>query len=177
MNPGQRTPRQYAAMMVLPTNEDRLDPHPPAHIQGDVLMGNNYIVARPHLEEGAERRTHTEKLVLDRMHILLHNYIWTTPPTVLLYTRGTPCAGCTNAIINTVNEVRQTYSKMQFVVAYTTNMVSSYMTPTSNCENRNRLRLHNYIDVYCVQETRNQCREDDSIPCAQHDVLYGRHHG
>ena len=170
-NPG----RQYAVLMVLPTNRDQLDPQPPRIMVGHLLVGNNYVVARPDAQatDAAGRRRHTEKLVLDKLLNILNHYVWTTPPAVVLYTRGTPCAGCTQAIINSFNAAWQKFPKMQVFVTYSTNIVNGYMNLEINCKTRNGLRKLGMI-VMCVNEPGEpkQCREDDSVPCFRHPNRY-----
>lgn len=165
--------RQYAVLMVLPAGHNVvLNPNQRRvmrnRVNADVLLGTNYVVSRTHFGQ------HTETQLLSHLPTLLSNYrtaFRADPPAVLLYTRGTPCSGCTEAIDRTRYNV---FRQGQFVVAYSTNMVNEYMNPTLNCQNRNTLRRYSGINVYCVSERgRNQCREDDTIPCFQHDQLYG----
>lgn len=171
--PGER---QYAVLLVLPAEHYMVLDPPQRSVEnfnGDVLLGNNYAVSRTHFG------SHTEPQLLHHLSLLLSKYrtaYGMDPPAVLLYTRGTPCSVCTNVIAAARHGLFTGRAK-QFVVAYSTNMVNRYMTPRINCENRNLLRMHNYTDVYCVQETPNQCREDDSRPCDQHNVLYGWRRG
>ena len=159
--------RQYAVLMVLPANNNFvLNPNRRrvTRYNADVLLGNNYAVSRTHFGQ------HTETQLLDHLPTLLTNYRNThgaNPPAVLLYTRGTPCSKCTQAIDNTRYNV---FRHGQFIVAYSTNMVNNYMNPTLNCQNRNTMRRYSHIDVYCVRERNrpNQCAEDDTIPCFRH---------
>ena len=163
---------QYGFLMVLPADHRVvLDPDKSnvVNFNSDVLLGNNYAVSR------TRRGKHTEPQLLSHLPTLLQNYrsyYGMDPPAVLLYTRGTPCWDCTNKIAVARHAVFPG-RRRQFVVAYSANMVNSYMTPTINCENRNLLRHHNYVEVYCVRETQNQCGQDDAIPCEQHNQLYG----
>lgn len=162
-----RDHRQYAVLMVLPADHQmRLYPARRWVLQnGNVLLGNNYAVSR------TSRGRHTEPQLLRQLPVLLSRYrksLMMDPPAVLLYTRGTPCSDCTNLIASARHRLFPGRAK-QFVVAYTTNMRNNYMNPEINCDNRNLLRLHNFIDVYCVPENQNQCRENDSIPCDQHN--------
>lgn len=160
--------RQYAVLMILPANHNMvLNPNQRRVLQNrynaDVAVGTNYAVSRTHFGQ------HTETQLLSHLPTLLNNYRHTfgvNPPAVLLYTRGTPCSGCSVAIDNARYTV---FRQGQFVVAYSTNMVNTYMNPTLNCQNRNTLRRLSGIDVYCVRErNRNQCTENDAVPCFQH---------
>ena len=163
---------QYGFLMILPANHlVRLNPdaHHVSNYNSDVLLGNNYAVARP------RRGRHTEPQLLNLLPQLLQNYraaYAMDPPAVLLYTRGTPCSDCTNRIAIARNKEFAGRHK-QFIVAYSTNMNNNYMTPTINCENRNLLREYNFVEVYCVPETVNQCLQDDTVPCDQHNRRYG----
>ena len=154
--------RQYAVLMVLPANNNFvLNPNRQRlnRYNADVLLGNNYAVSRTRFGQ------HTETQLLRLLPTLLNNY--RNPPAVLLYTRGTPCSGCTQAIVQTR---RRNFRQGQFIVAYSTNMVNKYMSPQVNCENRNVLRGYSGIDVYCVPEPdKNQCRENDAIQCIWHN--------
>ena len=159
--------RQYAVLMVLPANNNFvLNPNRRrvTRYNADVLLGNNYAVSRTHFGQ------HTETQLLDHLPTLLTNYRNThgaNPPAVLLYTRGTPCSDCTQAI---VQARRSNFRQGQFIVAYSTNMVNKYMTRQINCENRNVLRGYSGIDVYCVPEPhKNQCMENDAIECIWHN--------
>ena len=135
---------------------------------GTVLVGLNYAVAR--LSE--DKSQHTETLLLSelpRMLNLIHKY--GVQPTVLLYTRLTPCKGCTEAIISTF---RKMYNSMdQLVITYSFNWDNQdYMNPYINCLQRNRLRS-TYIRVMCVAEQyggarQHQCIENDKINCNEH---------
>ena len=139
---------------------------------GNVLVGFNYAVARP----SDDKTQHTETLLLSElpgMLDLVHRY--GVQPTVLLYTRATPCKTCTSAI----NKVRiQYYGRLdQIVVAYSFNTDNQdYMTPEINCEQRQELRSFN-VQVMCVREQyanarQNQCIENDNISCSQHNQRF-----
>lgn len=178
--------QQYGVILLLPPFE-RTQPRqqlPEIRIQGpaqriqdhshDMLLGVNYAVARPSNGGG-----HTETQLLTRLPDLLHTYKGqynNRNPTILLYTRGTPCTDCTNALEIERYCTRYSLHQDQFVVAYSTNMENNYMSPTLNCKNRNYLWRKN-IEVYCVQEPQtNQCRENDNIPCRQHNRRYSWRH-
>ena len=169
-----RKRHQYGVLLLLPPfkRTQQNQQLPPIGIQGParkiqscyeyMLVGVNYAVASPCGER------HTETQLLKHLPDLLHNYKQQhmTNPTILLYTRGTPCLECTRAIAR----LRYfKYSGGQFIVAYSTNMINRYMSPIINCQNRQFLRNFALIDVYCVKEpNKNQCQEDDTIPCIQH---------
>lgn len=165
---------QYGFLLILPADH-LVGLHPDArHVanyNADVLLGNNYAVAR------TRRGRHTEPQLINLLPQLLQNYraaYSMDPPAVLLYTRGTPCSDCTNRIAVARHNVFPG-RRRQFIVAYSTNMNNNYMTPTINCENRNLLREHNFVEVYCVPEpgTANQCLQGDTVPCDQHNRRYG----
>ena len=164
---------QYGILMVLPpvghnfalqpsnwnAIRQRINPNT------GLLLRDNFAVSRPHNGQ------HTETQLLVQLPTLLNNYRNThgmNPlPAVLLYTRGTPCSGCTQAI---VQARRSNFRQGQFIVVYSTNMVNKYMTRQINCENRNVLRGYSGIDVYCVPEPhKNQCMENDAIECIWHN--------
>lgn len=163
--------RQYGVLMVLPANHHMvLNPDEVAVMQhrynADLALGNNYAVSRP------RHGQHTETQLLFHLPTLIHNYqvaFGAYPPAILLYTRGTPCYDCATAIALARNNI---FPNGQFVVAYTTNRVNNYMTPTINCQNRRWLRQQQ-VQVYCVPENHNQCHENDNIPCVQHNHRYG----
>ena len=116
------------------------------HFNADVLLNWQQLCCILH-----PLWTHTEIQLLARLPTLLANYKrahGTNPLAVLLYTRGTACFGCTQAIIQTQCNF---FPQGQFIVAYLTNMVNNYMNPTINCKNRHNL-WNNNIAVYCVWE-------------------------
>ena len=167
--------RQYGVLMVLPADHNVvLDPNEtevmrkPYQYNADNALGTNYAVSRTRFGQ------HTETQLLSHLQTLLYNYtvkFGVEPPAVLLYTRGTPCPDCTVIIANKRQELYPDRSR-QFIVAYSTNMVSGYMTRSINCENRNYLRDNYDVEVYCVPESNSkQCREDDTKPCGQHEEL------
>lgn len=182
---------QYGVLILLPADKSqgiKLVPSPGVlnekHeyssydkqlIKGDVLVGINYAVARP--SEGGN--VHTETQLLDQLPYMLKWYeveFKTHPTAVLLYTRGTPCTGCTDAISYARKYL---FQNGQFIVAYTKNLVNSYMDPTLNCKNRVLLRWYYEVSVLCVKEQynenigKNQCLEDDfKVPCNEHNQVY-----
>ena len=149
---------------------------------GDVYVGLNYAVARPS-DKGI---IHTEIQLLSKLPQILNNIIYRNqrkperdPPAVILYTRGTPCTDCTNAIIHARNKYLNSVG--QFIVAYTDNLKNSYMNPKNNCENRNRLRKSkNPVQVLCVKEEYDptvgidQCNENDRISCQLHNTWFSK---
>ena len=193
---------QYAVLVLLPPNKrthvnpDRiwLIPSPgdrdargdyvtfDDHMKrngGNLLEGINYAIARVNNRQHAETQLLDYQFLngmLNKLYRLVHP---SGLPSILLYTRGTPCGGCTNAIIAARLQFQRRVD--QFFVVYSTNMQSrpSRMTPTSNCVNRKRMRAFN-IQVTCLREqydasaghVQNQCIEDDSVPCDQHVQHY-----
>lgn len=169
-----RKRHQYGVLLLLPPfKRMQQNQHlPPIGLQGPaqkiqtcsqyMLVGVNYAVASPC------GKSHTETQLLMHLPNLLYNYgqQHTTNPTILLYTRGTPCFECARAIAR----LRYwKYREGQFIVAYSTNMITRYMSPNINCQSRQFLRKFAQIDVYCVKEpNKNQCQENDAIPCFQH---------
>ena len=183
---------QYGVLMLLPANKNiQLQPVPGVlneqrneysqyHewlIKGDILVGITYAVARP----SADGQMHTETQILAQLPAMLAKYrriFSVEPAAILLYTRGTPCPACTDAISFARNSH---FRNGQFVVAYTINIANSYMGPIINCKNRNILRGLD-APVLCVKEQynenigRNQCLEDDcNTLCDEHNLLYGQH--
>ena len=167
---------QYGVLMLLPPagNPIALQPAPGNRdqngdytynhqlIRGDMIVGTNYAAARP------SRGIHTERLLLGQLTPLMATYFRAfgqQPAAILLYTRGTPCTGCTGDIAF----ARNAYPWHQIVVAYSTEMVNDYMDPIVNCKNRNYLRA--YVQVICVKEQyrngyikANQCTTNDNTP-------------
>ena len=185
---------QYGVLLLLPENkvinlvpenpgtlnarnEYTRDSYDRELIEGDVLLGINYAVARP----SADGQLHTEAQLLRKLPIMLGWYeiqFRRSPSALLLYTRGTPCSGCTDAISFAR---RYDFPNGQFVVAYTVNMITPYMNPTLNCKNRVILRYHYGVAIICVRERydanagRNQCLENDfQVACEDHNSVYGR---
>lgn len=162
--------RQYAVLMVLPADHNvnivNLVQERLRRIDANMMRGSSFGVARFRRSNGQ----HTEPRVLSLLPTLLDEYrvaFGADPPTVLLYTRGTPCSDCTRSILNARDNF---LPRREFVVAYSENMFNRYMNPTLNCQNRNTLRVFD-IDVYCVREPgrSSQCTENDNLPaCFQH---------
>ena len=184
---------QYGVLLLLPADKKiHLVPEKPGTlnqkneytrgsynkklIDGDALVGINYAVARP----SADGKQHTEAQLIKKLPDMLAWYkvqFNTHPATLLLYTRGTPCSDCT---IEIAYARQYLFPNGQFVVAYTKNLVNSYMTPSVNCKNRNYLRKFYHVAVLCVKERydnfvgKDQCIEDDfTVNCAHHDQRYG----
>ena len=143
---------------------------------GNVLVGINYAIARVADGQHTETRLLDQTLLggmLDKLNRLVRpNGL----PSILLYTRGTPCGDCTNAIIAAREQFQGRVD--QFVVVYSVNMQNRYMTPSGNCENRNHMR-EAQVQVICLREQydasagQSQCMEDDfQVPCDQHDQRY-----
>ena len=163
--------RQYGFILLLPPkteNQPQIDVKGPAQLIRNnheyMLLGVNFAVARPH----GNFAFHTETQLLNHLPDLLDTYRkqYQTNPTILLYTRATPCGACTRAI-KTESDCMQYFGHHWFVVAYSTNMISERngMNYYSNCKNRLNLR-RNKIAVYCVPEPyTKQCMEDDNKTC------------
>ena len=183
---------QYGVLMLLPADKNiQLQPVPGVLneqrneysqyneelITEDILVGITYAVARP----SANGQLHTETQILPQLPTMLAEYrkkFLVDPAAILLYTRGTPCTGCTDAI---AFARKSHFCNGQFVVAYTINIDNQYMGPIINCKNRNILRGLD-APVLCVKEQynenigRNQCLEDDcNTLCDEHNLLYGRY--
>ena len=184
---------QYGVLLLLPADKKiHLVPEKPGTlnqkneytsgsydkrlIDGDALVGINYAVARP----SSDGKQHTEAQLIGKLPYMLKWYeveFKTHPAALLLYTRGTPCMDCTAEI----SYARQhLFPWGQFFVAYTKNLVNSYMTPTLNCKYRNYLRYRYNVFVLCVRERydnsvgKDQCIENDfEVNCAYHDQRYG----
>ena len=166
---------QYGFILLLPPKTEN---QPQMHVKGPaqlirnnheyMLLGVNFAVARPH---GNFAFTfHTETQLLNHLPDLLDTYRnqYQTNPTILLYTRATPCGDCTHAI-KMESDCLRYFGHHWFVVAYSTNMISKRngMNYYSNCVNRQKLR-RNKIAVYCVPEPNtNQCKQNDNKTCGK----------
>lgn len=151
----QKSFSQYAVMMILPeppfSTWSAFSLIPSA---GSVNNINNQYVVSPKRStainymvsrswyfydfRGKQVRD-AEPELLKRMDSLLQNWLHRFPhtkeyPTILLYTKRTPCSGCTQKIINYRNE----YSNYPFILAWTDEIGGPRDYP-QNDNNRKRM--------------------------------------
>ena len=103
----------------------------------------NYLLARP--GPGKINYEHAEEKILQEDDKFVKQFESKTgkkPFMILLYTRATPCGGCSKQII-------QANKDNKLVLAYSTNYVSKGECRKSNAMNRYKLRQSG-IPVYCV---------------------------
>ena len=157
---------QYAVMMILPepplqtSSAIKLfpDPHKVSNVNNEYVVSPrsdiavNYLVSRSfnfYDGMGQKQVRNAEPELMKRMGSLLFNWWKKFPkekqyPTILLYTKQTPCSSCTRQII----QYRNNKNKYPFILAWTDEI--GYSRKDYNRNNNNR-QLMSKAGIYVVQ--------------------------